>query len=85
MNNPAAKNNLRYGGVLMKKNTIFIEGMSCGHCVMAVEKALGKLPGVSRVVVSLDAHTADVEYNDAEVSLDEMYNAIENQGYAVRR
>jgi copper chaperone CopZ len=31
-----------------------IEGMSCGHCVMAVREALTKVPGVTRADVTLD-------------------------------
>ncbi|MBP6672159.1 MAG: heavy-metal-associated domain-containing protein, partial [Bacteroidetes bacterium] len=29
----------------MKKTTITISGMSCGHCAMAVKKELSKLDG----------------------------------------
>ena len=30
----------------MKQETLKIEGMSCGHCVMAVKKELSKLENV---------------------------------------
>ena len=46
----------------MKTSAILIEGMSCGHCVMAVKKELGKLPGLK-----LD----DVQIGKAVVSYDE--------------
>ena len=29
--------------------TLKIDGMTCGHCTAAVERALGKVPGVTRV------------------------------------
>ena len=33
----------------MSKLTIKIEGMSCQHCKMALEKAIGQLEGVNSV------------------------------------
>jgi len=39
------------GAVGMK--TIKIKGMSCQHCVQAVEKALGTIDGVSQIKVDL--------------------------------
>lgn len=59
-----------------------IEGMSCGHCVAAVEKALAALPGVaaSRVAVG----SAQVEYDPARVSAEQMAAAIRGAGFAPR-
>ncbi|MCU7844656.1 MAG: heavy metal translocating P-type ATPase [Candidatus Thiodiazotropha sp. (ex Monitilora ramsayi)] len=37
-----------------------IEGMSCGHCVASVEKAVSALPGVASVSVSLESSRAEV-------------------------
>ena len=38
-----------------------VEGMTCNHCVMAVTKALKKVPGVEKVEVSLEKGEALVE------------------------
>ncbi len=35
-----------------------VTGMSCGHCVAAVQKALCAVPGVESVAVSLESHSA---------------------------
>jgi len=69
----------------MKREKILIEGMSCGHCVMAIERALGKLPGISNVRVDLKTNSADVEYDDTAISLNEIFDEIDNQGYNARR
>ncbi|SMF27646.1 Copper chaperone CopZ [Tistlia consotensis] len=62
--------------------TLKIEGMTCGHCTAAVEKALAKVPGVSRVQeVSLDRGEARVE---GEASTDALIAAVENEGYEAR-
>jgi copper chaperone len=65
------------------KNTILnVEGMSCSHCVNAVEKAVGALDGVSEVNVDLDSKKVTVDH-DEKVTLESIKNAIEDQGYDV--
>ncbi len=39
----------------MENVTLNVQGMSCGHCVKAVEGSVGKLAGVEHVKVNLDA------------------------------
>ncbi|NLW20775.1 MAG: heavy-metal-associated domain-containing protein [Clostridiales bacterium] len=62
---------------------IRIAGMSCQHCERAVKEALLALPGVRAVQVDLEAGSAAISYDQAQVSLDEMKAAIEGQGYDV--
>ncbi|MGG5252675.1 copper chaperone CopZ [Neobacillus sp. SM06] len=68
----------------MEKITLNVQGMSCGHCVKAVEGSVGTLSGVSSVKVNLDAATVDVEFNPQEVSLDKIKETIDDQGYEVQ-
>ncbi|MES1925616.1 cation transporter [Salinisphaera sp. T31B1] len=59
--------------------TIHIQGMSCQHCVKAVDQALASVAGVERVVrVDLDAGLAQVE-GSAETA--ELIAAVEDEGY----
>lgn len=60
-----------------------VQGMSCGHCVKAVEGSVGELEGVNRVSVKLDEALVEVSFNEAEVSLDKIKETIEEQGYDV--
>ena len=46
--------------------TLKINGMSCQHCVGAVKKALEKIPGLSQVVVNLEAGQATFTNNGAD-------------------
>ncbi|MCY8277953.1 MULTISPECIES: copper ion binding protein, partial [Bacilli] len=39
----------------MEQKTLQVEGMSCQHCVKAVETSVGELDGVSAVHVNLEA------------------------------
>ena len=63
--------------------TLKVEGMSCNHCKEAVERALKKLPGVKDAVVDLGEKTATVTYEEEAVSVDQMKEAVEDQGYDV--
>jgi len=68
----------------MDKTVLKVEGMSCSHCENAVKKAVGALDGVSSVSVDLKGKTVTVEYDSAKVSLDDIKNEIEDQGYEVK-
>lgn len=59
--------------------TLKVTGMTCGHCVKGVEKALAAVPGVDRVVeVSLERGEAIVEGSASPVDL---VRAVVEDGY----
>lgn len=68
----------------MEKITLNVSGMSCGHCVKAVEGSVGELKGVQSVGVNLDSGQVDVTYNSEEVTLDTIKETIDDQGYDVQ-
>ncbi|MFC0576662.1 heavy metal translocating P-type ATPase [Paraburkholderia solisilvae] len=57
-----------------------IQGMTCASCVMRVEKALAKVPGVARASVNLATEKATVDA-DASVPLDALLAAVRKAGY----
>ena len=63
----------------MKKELI-IEGMSCNHCKMSVEKELNALDQVESAEVFLDEKKAVVEFKE-EVSKDVLEKVIDEAGY----
>ena len=67
----------------MENTTLKVEGMSCGHCVKAVEGSVGKLNGVEGVKVDLETGSVEVKFNPEEVTLDEIKETIDDQGYDV--
>ncbi|MBE3571609.1 MAG: copper chaperone CopZ [Moorella humiferrea] len=67
----------------MAEGTLRVKGMSCQHCRMAVEKALKGLPGVTVATVDLAAGKAQVTYDPAKVTLEDMKKAVEEAGYEV--
>ncbi len=61
------------------KATIKIEGMTCNHCKMRVEKALNAIDGVA-ASVDLAAKNAELTLSK-EVSREALENAVRNAGY----
>jgi copper chaperone CopZ len=61
--------------------TIRISGMSCGHCVSAVRKALEAVPGVS--VRAVEIGSASVVLDGARATLADAEAAIDAAGYDV--
>ena len=64
------------------KKEMMIEGMSCNHCKMRVEKALGEIEGVDNVTVDLEAKKATLEIV-GEVGDAILKEAVEDAGYDV--
>jgi len=62
------------------KKKLYIEGMSCQHCVMHVTNALKELEGVETVEVNLEGKYAVVELSQ---NMDEpvLRNALDDAGY----
>ena len=65
------------------KEMIKVEGMSCNHCVQAVEGSVSKLAGVSSVQVNLDNGEVVVEFDNNQTTLEQIKETIEDQGYDV--
>jgi copper chaperone len=63
----------------MKVQNLTIEGMSCGHCVMHVKKALSGLPDVR--VDDVQIGKATVTVDETKVSNENLAAAVEKAGY----
>jgi copper chaperone len=58
-----------------------IEGMTCEHCVRAVDGRLRRTAGVQVEKVVVGA--VDLRYDKAKISLDEISELISDEGYTV--
>jgi len=63
----------------MQHLTLKIDGMSCGHCVAAVEKTLSKLEGVG--LGRVDVGWAEIHYDPARTPFEHIRQAIDDAGY----
>lgn len=67
----------------MVTEVLSVKGMSCNHCVKAVETSVGALEGVTHVDVELSEGKVKVEFDNSKASIQEIKKTIEEQGYDV--
>ena len=67
----------------MTETTLKVSGMTCNHCVQAVEGALTELSGVERALVDLKANSVAIQYDESAVTVAQMTETVEDQGYDV--
>lgn len=62
--------------------TIYVSGMSCGHCVQRVKNALGSIDGVTDVTVNLEEKRVVVQSN-REITNEVLTEVIDDAGYEI--
>ena len=67
----------------IKKESFAVEGMSCNHCKMAVEKEVKALPGMLSATVDLAAKMLNVEYDEGKTTSAAIKAAVEEAGFSV--
>ena len=60
-----------------------IGGLHCSLCTGTIEKALGRMPGVDRVAVSLTHEQALVEYDPAIARPEGLLQTLKDIGYTI--
>jgi heavy metal translocating P-type ATPase len=66
-----------------KKIRARIGGLHCSLCTGTIEKALGRLPGVDKVAVSLTHEQALVEYDPQVARPEEVLQTLKDIGYSI--
>jgi copper chaperone len=64
-----------------KKIVLAVGGMTCGHCVMAVKKALSGVAGVGNAEVTLDPPRAVVTFDPEKTGVGTLKAAVAEEGY----
>lgn len=62
--------------------TVFVEGMTCAHCVARVTNALSKVSGVKQVKVDLKTNKATLQGEPPSEA--DLRQAVEDAGYVVK-
>lgn len=65
-----------------KRVALEIQGMTCGHCVAAVKKALAAVPGVSDLAVTLDPPRAILTFDLERADVSRLLGAVSEAGYS---
>lgn len=66
-----------------QKLSLKVEGMQCGHCKSAVEKAVCQLDGILVASADLEQGTLNVSFDREKVGEAQIKNAVEQAGYKV--
>ncbi|MEE8168854.1 MAG: cation transporter [Candidatus Hydrothermarchaeales archaeon] len=64
----------------MEKVTLKIEGMHCGACANGIQMMLSYKDGVSNAEVSYEKKKGLVEYDPAEISINEIVKTVASTG-----
>jgi copper chaperone len=60
-----------------------VPSVSCNHCKMAIEKAVGAMSGVGQVDVDVAEKTVTVDFDGDAVTLDSIEETVADEGYEV--
>jgi len=63
---------------------LYVDGMTCSSCESRITKTLASLTGVISSKASLQGGTAEAEYDNSKIAVDEIKTAIGKAGYTVR-
>ncbi len=63
--------------------TLTVKGMHCSACVQRIERALGKLDGVTAVKVNLVKGLAEVEYTPGQATVGQLQATVRDLGFQV--
>ncbi len=63
----------------MEKVTLKVDGMTCGHCVRSVEKALRSVEGVQ--LEQLAIGSATVSFDPTRTTVGALIDAVSDAGY----
>ncbi len=66
----------------MEKLVLKVEGMTCSHCEMSIQKAIREVQNVLTVKANRAKKEVEIVYN-GNINLDEIKKRIEDLGYRV--
>ena len=69
----------------MESRKYTVPNISCGHCVMAIKKAVAKLQGVSSVEGDPGTKMVTVSYDPSQVPLESIEATMAEEGYPVAK
>ena len=67
----------------MKKGVFTLEPLSCPSCIKKIERALEKIEGILEVKVLFNSSKVRTQFNEDQVTADEIQQTISKLGYPV--
>jgi copper chaperone len=69
----------------MSKILLSVNGMSCQHCVRAIEQAVINLKGADNVTIDLLNKEVTVTFDEKQLGPEQIVDAIQEVGYEVEK
>ncbi len=66
---------------MTKQETLKIPALHCASCANTVAQVLGPLPSVRVTPTDVDAKLVHIQFDESEVSLNQIREALEEVGY----
>ena len=66
---------------MTKQETLKIPALHCDNCAKTVARVLGPLPSVKVTQTDLEAKLVHVQFDESEVSLSQIREALEEVGF----
>ena len=70
---------------MMESTILVAPDISCEHCQHAIEGAIGKLEGVSKVNVDIPTKSIRINYDPQKVTLTKIEEILDDTGYTVAK
>jgi copper chaperone CopZ len=67
----------------MLRKTLHVPDMHCSACVLRLEGIEDELAGVKRVTASYRKQQMEVEYDETQVTVEQIIAAVQKHGYQV--
>ena len=67
--------------IIKKETSLILEGITCAACVWLNEQHLSKQPGVLQVNINYATKRARIIWDDAQIKLSQILQAVQNIGY----
>ncbi len=67
--------------IILKTAVFTAPDISCNHCKMHIEKAVGALPGVTSVSVEVPSKKVTVQYDAARIAPERIEATMAEEGY----
>ena len=67
----------------MARTVLNVPDISCEHCERTISNALAPVAGVRTINVDIPAKQVRVEYDESQVSVDQMKDVLQEEDYPV--
>jgi len=61
--------------------TYSVPDVSCGHCKMAIERAVGAMDGVDRVEVDVERKSVSIDFDETVTNEEAILETMKEEGY----